>query len=121
MFTVWYNRGNSHQDKLGGEHMSDDKNLNKEQESNQPGQQSRRSFLKNSGLVAGGLIGGSLLGSFIDNPFATDNKVSNNVEDAKKDLTETRMFFTRVEDFNVLEAAVEEFIQKMIMAQVQLV
>lgn len=87
--------------------MSDEKNHNKAQENNHPGQQSRRSFLKNSGLVAGGLIGGSLLGSFMDNPFTTDNTASNNIEESKKNLTETRMFFTRVEDFNVLEAAVE--------------
>lgn len=87
--------------------MSDEKNQNKEQENNQPGQQSRRSFLKNSGLFAGGIIGGGLLGSFIDNPFTKDDTASNNVEESKKNLTETRMFFTRVEDFSVLEAAVE--------------
>lgn len=87
--------------------MSDENNQNKEQENNQPGQQSRRRFLKNSGLFAGGIIGGSVLGSFIDNPFETENTSSDQDEKPVKEVTETRMFFTRVEDFNVLEAAVE--------------
>lgn len=86
--------------------MSDEKKGN-----NQPEQESRRRFLKNSGLVAGGLLGGSLLGSFIGNPFTTDNKeekpTSTTNEKPVKAFTETRMFFTRFEDFFVLEAAVE--------------
>lgn len=86
--------------------MSDEK-----KKSNQPEQESRRRFLKNSGLVAGGLIGGSLLGTFIGNPFTTDNneekKTPDIVEKPAKEFTETRMFFTRFEDFFVLEAAVE--------------
>lgn len=85
--------------------MSDEKD--KKNKNNQPEQESRRHFLKNSGLVVGGLVGGSLLGSFINNPFTSDKATS--VQDVKieKEFTETRMFFTRYEDFFVLEAAVE--------------
>lgn len=89
--------------RLGGMEMSDDKN----KENNQPEQESRRRFLKNSGLVAGGIVGGGLLGSFIDNPFSADDSTTDKKEKPKKAFTETRMFFTRHEDFAVLEAAVE--------------
>lgn len=87
--------------------MSDKKNQDKKNENNQPEQESRRRFLKNSGLVTGGIVGGSLLGSFIDNPFTKDKTTSDKDEKSKKAFTETRMFFTRFEDFYVLEAAVE--------------
>lgn len=87
--------------------MSDEKKQDKIKENNQPESESRRRFLKNSGLVAGGLVGGSLLGSFIGNPFSTDNTTSDIDESPKKEFTETRMFFTRFEDFFVLKAAVE--------------
>lgn len=87
--------------------MSDDKKRDKQEENNQPEQESRRRFLKNSGLVAGGIVGGGLLGSLIDNPFTTDKTTSEQEEKPQKAFTETRMFFTRFEDFFVLEAAVE--------------
>ena len=87
--------------------MSDQKKQEKKNEDNQPEQESRRRFLKNSGLVAGGIVGGGLLGSFIGNPFTKDITTSNKDERPKKEFTETRMFFTRFEDFYVLEAAVE--------------
>lgn len=87
--------------------MSDEKKQDKKIENNQPESESRRRFLKNSGLVAGGIVGGSLLGSFIGNPFTPESTTSDIVEAPKKAYTETRMFFTRFEDFFVLEAAVE--------------
>ena len=89
--------------------MSDEKNQEKKMENNQPESESRCRFLKNSGLVAGGIVGGSLLGTFIGNPFTTDNTTPtpNVAEKSKKEFTETRMFFTRFEDFFVLEASVE--------------
>lgn len=70
--------------------------------------ESRRKFLKNSGLVVGGVIGGGLLGTFVDNPFKQEDGANNN-DSAKeeKSYTETRMFFKRYEDFAVLEAATE--------------
>lgn len=80
---------------------------------NQNEHESRRRFLKNSGLVAGGLVGGGILGSLMGNPFSTDTKDGNQkpgtdvTEKPKKEFSETRMFFTRFEDFFVLEAAVE--------------
>lgn len=80
----------------------------KKKESNQPENESRRRFLKNSGLVAGGLVGGGLLGSLLGNPFTTEEAPPpKTVEKSEKAFTETRMFFTRFEDFFVLEAAVE--------------
>lgn len=79
----------------------------KKKDFNQSEHESRRRFLKNSGLVAGGLVGGGLLGSLISNPFATEDTKTEVAEKPKKEFTETRMFFTRFEDFFVLEAAVE--------------
>lgn len=76
-------------------------------EINQSNQKSRRDFLKNSGLVVGGIVGGSILGSFINSPLTSDETASNQEVNPAKDFTETRMFFTRTEDFLVLEATVE--------------
>src|SRR5699024_2416676 len=87
--------------------MSDEKNKGIKDENNQPEQESRRRFLKNSGLVAGGIVGGSLLGSFIDNPFKSEDASTDKDDKPEKEFTESRMFFTRFEDFYVLEAAVE--------------
>lgn len=87
--------------------MSDDKKKDTKEQNNQPIQESRRRFLKNSGLVAGGIVGGSLLGTFIDNPFKTVDVSSDNVEKPVKEFTESRMFFTRYDDFEVLKTAVE--------------
>src|SRR5699024_10924819 len=87
--------------------MSDDNKKGMTEDGNQPEQESRRRFLKNSGLVAGGIVGGGLLGSFIDNPFKTEDAGTDKEEKAEKEFTESRMFFTRFEDFYVLEAATE--------------
>src|SRR5690625_1330907 len=69
---------------------------------------SRRKFLKNTGIAAGGLVGGALLGGLVGSRFETTTP-----EDSQKDsqtdkqYTEARMFFTRYEDFVVLEQATE--------------
>lgn len=88
--------------------MSDKKG--KSNGNGQPKQKSRRQFLKNSGLVVGGIVGGGLLGTFADNLFVSDQPTStqpNQGETLEREFTETRMFFTRFEDFSVLGAAVE--------------
>ncbi len=66
---------------------------------------SRRRFIKNTGFAAGGVVGGSLLGGLIGNPFKSEDQSSD--DKADKLFTETRMFFTRSEDFKVLEQATE--------------
>ncbi|MGM8366429.1 gluconate 2-dehydrogenase subunit 3 family protein [Virgibacillus sp. W0181] len=71
---------------------------------------SRRKFIKNSGLVVGGLAGGSLLGGLFTNQFMTET-APKDVKDSKA-YTEARMFFTRYEDFVVLEQATERIFPK---------
>ncbi len=66
---------------------------------------SRRRFIKNTGFAAGGVVGGSLLGGLIGNPFKSEDTASDSSSD--KPYTETRMYFTRIEDFKVLEQATE--------------
>ncbi|CAM4155850.1 gluconate 2-dehydrogenase subunit 3 family protein [Jeotgalicoccus halotolerans] len=78
---------------------------------------SRRDFLKVSGSATGGMIAGSVLGGVVTNSFldGKNNREQSNEEDVKndntsadsKDYTEARMFFTRFEDFQVLEQATE--------------
>lgn len=68
---------------------------------------SRRRFIKNTGMVAGGVVGGSLLGGVVTNQWKTkpDTQTKSNKNTA--DLQDARMFFSRKEDFEVLEAATE--------------
>lgn len=87
--------------------MSDENKKDIQKQNNQPEQESRRKFLKNSGLVAGGLVGGSLLGTFIDNPFKNESKPADTDDKPEREFTESRMFFTRYDDFEVLKSAVE--------------
>lgn len=68
---------------------------------------SRRKFVKGTGLVIGGLAGGSLLGGFFTNQFQTEPTTAPVDEKEEKAYTEARMFFTRLEDFKVLEQATE--------------
>lgn len=70
------------------------------------GSTSRREFLKKSGYVAGGFIGGGLLVSLLNFPIKEEEE---DFKDQKEErsYTESRMFFTRFEDFQVLEAATE--------------
>ncbi|WP_040225119.1 gluconate 2-dehydrogenase subunit 3 family protein [Bhargavaea cecembensis] len=71
----------------------------------------RRTFLKNSGLLAGGLIGGGLLGSLITNEVKDNDsgtKGGSTGDDGGTDhLADARIFFNRQEDFEVLAAATE--------------
>lgn len=85
--------------------MSDEKE--NKNEIKQPDQKSRRNFLKNSGLVVGGIVGGSILGSFINTPLTPDETTSDLDVKPERAYTESRMFFTRFEDFSVLIAATE--------------
>lgn len=71
---------------------------------------SRRRFMKNSGLVVGGVAGGSLLGGLLTNQFKSDNSAPAKKEDKKVEYSEARMFFERYEDFAVLEQATERIL-----------
>ncbi len=68
---------------------------------------SRRKFIKNTGIATGGVIGGTILGALIGNPFKSEE--SSTTKDSKDDVhfSETRMFFSRFEDFRVLSEATE--------------
>lgn len=69
---------------------------------------SRRRFVKNTGMVIGGVAGGSLLGGLLTNQFQTDTETDEDKAETKQEPpTEARMFFTRYEDFVVLEQATE--------------
>ncbi|AIF44324.1 gluconate 2-dehydrogenase subunit 3 family protein [Virgibacillus sp. SK37] len=69
---------------------------------------SRRRFLKNTGMVAGGVVGGSLLGSLLTNQFATETPPkTDSQQETANNYQEARQFFSRLEDFKVLEAATE--------------
>ncbi|PID21079.1 dehydrogenase [Sporosarcina sp. P3] len=71
----------------------------------------RRNFLKNTGLVAGGLVGGSLFGGLISGGLNKTNekndKTAGNDSTNGIEITQARQFFTRHQDFKVLNAATE--------------
>lgn len=99
--------------KLGGWKMADHKDV-KPGGSNagQAPDTSRRQFMKNSGLVVGGVAGGSLLGGLLTNQFKSDKSAPVQTDTKKVELTEARMFFSRYEDFVVLEQATERILPK---------
>lgn len=69
---------------------------------------SRRRFVKNTGIAIGGVAGGSLIGGLLTNQFTTEDANAPKEESvSKKRPMEARMFFTRFEDFVVLEQATE--------------
>ncbi|QQK76827.1 gluconate 2-dehydrogenase subunit 3 family protein [Salicibibacter cibarius] len=72
---------------------------------------SRRTFIKNTGLVTGGIVGGGLLGGILGNQWQTgtqtDTGGATDEEGDTNRVDEARMFFTRDADFNVLSAATE--------------
>lgn len=87
--------------------MSNQKKNKKDQDVTEEVSSSRRQILKNSGYAAGGFIGGGLLFSLLDSPFKKKEESKLTDERSERELTESRMFFTRFEDFYVLEAATE--------------
>lgn len=66
---------------------------------------SRRDFLKNTGLVAGGVVGGSLFGGLLTDQFLSKDKTTE--QPVPEILTQARVFFSRSEDFAILNAATE--------------
>src|SRR4051794_10724982 len=71
--------------------------------------QSRRNFLKDSGLTVGSLIIGGAIGNFITRkPESVKTTTSTSVQPRHMiDHSDALQFFTRKEDFNTLSAAVE--------------
>lgn len=67
---------------------------------------SRRTFLKNTGLVAGGVVGGSLLGGLFTNQIK-EKPADTQTAQSSGNLQDARMFFSRKEDFDILSAATE--------------
>src|SRR5690625_4292128 len=63
----------------------------------------RRKFLKNSGIAAGGVVGGGLLVGLFGDTFEGEEKS----EDTNTDYNDSRQFFKRKEDFDVISAATE--------------
>lgn len=77
-------------------------------ETNRIPDQSRRKFIKNTGLVVGGVAGGSILGGILTKQSQTNSPSNKSNQDNKENTSaEARMFFTRFEDFLVLEQATE--------------
>nr|WP_269135816.1 gluconate 2-dehydrogenase subunit 3 family protein [Sporosarcina cyprini] len=72
---------------------------------------SRRTFIKNTGLVAGGLVGGGLIGGLLTNQLQQKPEVAPAM-DSSGGLQEARVFFSRVEDFDILSAATERILPK---------
>lgn len=68
---------------------------------------SRRTFIKNTGMVTGGVVGGSLLGGLLTNRFITKPESDSPGETTGQQLYEARMFFSRKEDFAILSTATE--------------
>src|SRR5690625_2292552 len=67
----------------------------------------RRRFIKNTGMILGGVAGGSLLGGlWVNQNDSTTTKTDKDKKEVASP-TEARMFFTRFEDFVVLEQATE--------------
>nr|WP_298372264.1 gluconate 2-dehydrogenase subunit 3 family protein [uncultured Halomonas sp.] len=88
--------------------MADDKD-SKSAGVNDP---SRRHFIKNTGRAAGGFVGGTLLGSVFTGQTAQAEQSAQHAHSVSRgpetpNFQEARQFFTRSDDFNVLEAACE--------------
>ena len=80
-------------------------------DTNEKKDMSRRTFLKNSGLVAGGVVGGSLFGGLLTNQFqkTPDVQTTKNISGG---LQEARVFINRAEDFAILSVATERIFPK---------
>lgn len=76
--------------------------------------ESRRKFLKSTGLVAGGLVGGSLFGGLLagglDKKDDKNDKTAGTDGNKELEATQARQFFTRNQDFKVLMAATEQIL-----------
>lgn len=66
---------------------------------------SRRTFIKNSGLVAGGIVGGGLFGGLLTNQLQKKPEVL--PTNTSGGLQEARVFINRAQDFDILSAATE--------------
>lgn len=87
--------------------MANDKDNKTSKDSSSTQDPSRRKFIKNSGMIVGGVAGGSLLGGLLTNQFGSESTTKQNNKEASKNYSEARMFFTKIEDFSVLEQATE--------------
>jgi len=87
--------------------MADKDDKSPSQNNNTAQDPSRRKFLKNTGIATGGVVGGVLLGGLIGTPFKSDEKDEGDKGKGSKQYSEARMFFTRYEDFVILEQATE--------------
>ncbi len=83
------------------------KKTNESIEKDQNFDPSRRRFLKNTGMVIGGVAGGSVLGGLLINQDKSDTATTDKNKQGAASPTEARMFFTRYEDFVVLEQTTE--------------
>ncbi|MFD1361321.1 gluconate 2-dehydrogenase subunit 3 family protein [Lentibacillus salinarum] len=82
-------------------------NSTSQNDTNQDHDPSRRRFVKNTGMVVGGLAGGSLLGGLLTNQFQSETATAPGEEKEVVDYSETRMFFKRKKDFDILSIATE--------------
>jgi gluconate 2-dehydrogenase gamma chain len=74
---------------------------------NQTHSQSRRNFLRNSGIAVGGIVLGGAVGSLITMK-SNSTETTKPIESHKMvDYSEAMLFFTRKEDFETLAAATE--------------
>lgn len=74
---------------------------------------SRRDFVKKSSFLVGGLVGGGVLGGLVG-PKIINNETettSKPIPD-KPGYNEALMYFTKIEDFNILKAATERIFPK---------
>lgn len=87
--------------------MVDNENKTPPNNSNSAQDPSRRKFIKNTGIATGGVVGGALLGGLIGNSYKSDDTSTTKDETSERQYDESRMFFTRFEDFKVLQQATE--------------
>ncbi|GGJ97749.1 oxidoreductase [Lentibacillus kapialis] len=74
--------------------------------------ESRRKFIKNTGMVAGGVVGGSLLGGLFTSQLTENQDTQTKSGHKEANFQEALQFFTRRDDFNVLQAATERIFPK---------
>lgn len=93
--------------------MSDEKKKDDKPEDTKANQKSesvsRRKFLKNAGIATGGVVGGALLGGIFTQSLTSNETKPASTEEPEEliDYRETRQFFKRKVDFDVLSIATE--------------